>query len=176
MTVQRNVPQYFTRSICGWNLFQPRQWQISMTNIRSGRDSNPVHLSFEPQPDRMSHRGQKMDVFRKHSVCRTNIEHDLFTIAILIIDDMFIVITSIPNQHDMVIMLAYRRRRWFKIRPAAVKCLVFAGENPSTAKKLCHATATHNLKCLNRSWSSTPRVCEHIRQVCVCKILWRELN
>ena len=27
-----------------------------MINIRPGRDSNPVHLSFEPQPDRMSHR------------------------------------------------------------------------------------------------------------------------
>ena len=28
-----------------------------MSNIRPGRDSNPVHLSFKPQPDRMSHRG-----------------------------------------------------------------------------------------------------------------------
>ena len=27
-----------------------------MTNIRPGRDSNPVLLSFKPQPNRMSHR------------------------------------------------------------------------------------------------------------------------
>ena len=29
-----------------------------MHNIRPDRDSNPVPLSFKPQPDRMSHRGQ----------------------------------------------------------------------------------------------------------------------
>ena len=29
-----------------------------MTNIRPGRDSNQVPLSFEPQPDQMSHRGR----------------------------------------------------------------------------------------------------------------------
>ena len=29
----------------------------AMTNIRAGRDSNPVHLSFEPRPDWISSRG-----------------------------------------------------------------------------------------------------------------------
>ena len=29
-----------------------------MTQIRPGRDSNPVHMSFEQQPDVMSHRGR----------------------------------------------------------------------------------------------------------------------
>ena len=73
-----------------------------MTNIRPGRDSNPETQSFEPQPDRMSYRGQKMDVFRKQSVYRTNIENDLFTIALLIIDDTFIVIRFLHNQHIML--------------------------------------------------------------------------
>ena len=31
---------------------------VSMTSIRPDRNSSPVHLSFEPQPDRMSHRGR----------------------------------------------------------------------------------------------------------------------
>ena len=31
---------------------------ISITNIRPDRDSNSVPLSFEPQPDRMRHRGR----------------------------------------------------------------------------------------------------------------------
>ena len=75
---------------------------ISMTNFRPGRDSSPETQSFEPQPDHMRYRGQKLDVFRKQSVYRTNIEHDLFTIAILIIDDTFIVIRFLHNQHDML--------------------------------------------------------------------------
>ena len=44
-----------------------------------------------------------------------------------------------------------------------------------THLKLCHATATHNFKCLNRSWSLTPKVCMHIRQVFDCEIMWRGL-
>ena len=34
----------------------------SMKSIWPDRDSNPVHLSFEPQPDRMSHRGRLLCV------------------------------------------------------------------------------------------------------------------
>ena len=34
----------------------------SMTNIRPGLDSNPVVLSFKPQPDQMSHRRRPCDL------------------------------------------------------------------------------------------------------------------
>ena len=33
-------------------------WTTSMTSIRLGRDSNQVHLCFEPQSNRMSHKGR----------------------------------------------------------------------------------------------------------------------
>ena len=33
-------------------------YTTSMTNIQPGRDSNPVPMSFVPQPDQISHRGR----------------------------------------------------------------------------------------------------------------------
>ena len=33
MTVQRHVPRFCTRSICGWNLFQPLDWGYSWPNL-----------------------------------------------------------------------------------------------------------------------------------------------
>ena len=36
----------------------------TMTNFRPGQDSDPVHLSFEPKPDRISHRVRPSPLWR----------------------------------------------------------------------------------------------------------------
>ena len=112
VTVQRNVPRFCTRSICGWNLFQPLGlytrcvygggWYSNLTGHLVNDYGRTFLTGFDPWHDRDIADSTMHLLVR---FCPVNIK----------------------QLYKICTMLDQRRRRWAGVVQMLYKCFVFAG-------------------------------------------------